>query len=127
MGHMKTQKTKQQSIKPCYMKENKMHTTNSGGLCLMKVIPLPSHNHSTRRISFVTYNPSEIKECGTQNLTLFHYCDCRDPGPGSGPVTVLICGYNNKHMNIHSFNFPQVSAVRISHTLAKYLHWCGSV
>ena len=47
---------------------------------------------------------------------------CRDPRPRSGPAMVLMCGDNNKHMNLHSFNFPQVSAVRISHTLKEHLH-----
>ena len=28
---------------------------------------------------------------------------------------------------IHFLNFPQVSAVRIPHTLIEHLYWCGSV
>ena len=52
----------------------------------------------------------------------------RDPGPRVIIINiVLMCGYNNEHMNIHLLNFPQVSAVRISHTLTKHLHWCRSV
>ena len=57
-------------------------------------------------------------------LTSFRGEDCRDPRQGSGPASEDKLPLTTI---VHLLNFPLVSVVRISHTLIKHLHWCGSV